>query len=247
VDVAPDVTELVVSEGGVYDNPMIEEPPVIAIGETLTFKDVIRPEDMRLENYNTNGYFYFYKDAEVGCAMRMSANPESSNDMYINVTFPTAEYEYFGPKEAILNMSNYTGITGAGWYDRHSENHPYTGEYIKLDTPPSFTVLTEEFINSGFLGTIPLKKVANIFKSGVYRPIDGWNKVTVNISAPVVTELTATKNGVYDNPIIEEPPIVEEGELMQFRESIVLSSEAISYLKTFNNSLLYKSGRELTH
>jgi hypothetical protein len=117
-----------------------------------------------------------------------------------------------------------------------------------MPEPPSFVI--EDFTNGQSTENLikHFTRLKNLFTTS--SPADGWNKVIVDVplpEEPIFTELVATKNGTYENPIIEEPPIVEEGALMQFRESIVLSSETISYLKSFNSTLLYKSGKESTH
>ena len=216
VDVQPDpvLAELIATENGIYENPVIEEPPVIAIGETLTFKDIIELDDIPRDISQHGNEHLIYGDANGEEWLVRRYLPDVYPDSVIDImvyNYNTMAY-YLGEKAASTKANECTGINGAGWYNIDEA----TSTATKLDAPPSFTILEESSFNDGFLQRMP-----NIFK-GTSTPADGWNKVTVNVEAePVLGELVVTENGTYENPTIEGEPVIDYGCTLTFKPKIM--------------------------
>ena len=203
--VEPVLRELIVTEGGVYTAPNAEVPPVIAIGETITFKDVFTiddvPEEIRVNGGNGGcwiyddamGFTYIYKrvyveDGTEGFVILM----ESQHAALVYVDPVVANSSNFGPDYP----------EGAGWYDSTTNTKV---------AAPSITIIESSSFGSGYL-----QLMAKCFVGTP--PADGYNKVIVDISEPVIRELTVTENGVYTAPTTEIPPVIAVGETITFKD-----------------------------
>jgi hypothetical protein len=210
----PVLGALIATENGTYNNLVgyTEEPPVIAIGETVEFKEIINGKILP----TNNGYSGFYSDENATRISMRNILDDERYDIHITYTINNdsmyrAEFEYFGPKEA----SRYSYLEGPGWY------YILNGEKKKITTPPPLTILTIEPINHSFFDTRSLPEIATIFK-GSLKPVDGWNQVIIHVPTckpAVLTGLTITENGFYEKTLVENPSLAC-GETLTFKDII---------------------------
>ena len=181
--------ELVVSENGVYENPVIEQLPVIAIGETLTFKGVISsaifPSDgesqgVFYDDANANDFRYFRRFVTTDDGRQTVVSLHVCNYMtdecYLCITIEAYEHFYMNNPDPIID--------GPGWYitDQGAEQ-----VYAKAEQPPTFTIIAESSFGRG---EDILLSLGDWFV-GTSTPADGWNKVTVDVA------------GTGDNTVID--------------------------------------------
>lgn len=166
------LTELTVTENGVYDEPVIEEELDFFVGKTVQFKERYTTDDFP-EEYQGEGEA---KNFPIVSTADCIANITNINGAFgITVLFlvdgtPSYNYTYMDSRLA-LEMGSMMGLpdTDGGWY----EQDVAVGVFTKMDNPPSIVIVDDAmatgFASAPFLFTAPST------------PADGWNKVTVNV------------------------------------------------------------------
>ena len=184
-DKKPVLTELTVTENGVYDQPVIVDAPDFSVGKTVTFKKAITMDDIP-ENI---------RPTITGQYIHQTFATTSDGRTWMWMVLPVANLGYgiaamgafMGDqtKEGFIYMDELVastqgaqqGITEPGWY-QGAEN---TVE--PMDEPPSIIIENETMSES-------LASLSFLFADSS-TPVDGWNKVTVNVAGDIVdvTEL----------------------------------------------------------
>ncbi len=174
----PVLTELTVTENGVYDQPVIGGEVNIAVGETVTFKESPSVDDIPAE------YFDIFSNDEVALygddnyTWNITANPNVSSALVI-IAFPKSQEAatrgafMYANEEGLPGVAAF-GVTEVGW----SRIDTQTMSVEKLDVPPSITIENADTLTV-------LTDFKNFFEAPS-TPADGWNKVTVNVPGDIV-------------------------------------------------------------
>lgn len=176
VEAEPVLAELVVTENGVYDEPMIAGALDFSVGSTIKFKKDITEDDLPAEMLTISQpqQVILVMSEKTQCAVELTP----SNDvltMMITVMFlddsgNIAGAVVFLNEAAVLSVGGQLGATEPGWYSANMS----TGTYEPLDEPPAMTLENTDTL-------AVLTDFKNFFEAPS-TPADGWNKVTVNVA-----------------------------------------------------------------
>jgi hypothetical protein len=161
----PILTELTVTENGVYDKPRVEGDVVVAPGVALTLKSDI--DHNAFMDYAGQGYYtvYWSNDDELTFSLRYGYSEFEFDVEYQSYTTGDI-YVYHNEVSA-----NNAGLSGAGWYD---------DRYRRPCDPP--IIMIPDYANDDSLGFLKYEKnIANALFVAPLVPADGWSKVAVNI------------------------------------------------------------------
>jgi hypothetical protein len=189
----PVLAELVVTENGVYDEPMIGDGPVeIAVGKTVQFKKHITmddiPEHLR-PTEGENSYGQIVRDDFTNSGYNIGAETVAIELVISEPESLAGVYGYFDEAAALAH-----GVT-PGW------NRIVDAENIEsLDVPPSILVANATSAEQ-------LSEVSFFFE-GAPTPADGWNKVTVNVAGDIVDVAELPTENIEEGKIYR---VTEEG------------------------------------
>lgn len=181
--------ELVVTANGVYDKPTAKVPPVIAVGETLTFKEnVIISDELKdiLYPYNTGS-----DDESVWIPIFVNEEQNFESWLYV---FPDGEYiivaytindiyETVYISESMINLRGedpWYGISVPGWYLYNYDTQEY-----QPCSPLAITINSDTVMPNGITNIEMLNLYTEVFDT-VVGDADGWNKVTVNLISDMI-------------------------------------------------------------
>lgn len=204
--------ELLVTENGVYDEPVLEEELIIArptadgtgfemvmnVGEYITCKKQLTVSSELHDHITSDGGsrldLYNYNDPDNTnwrCGIECLYDGDDIG-FWFTMSKATSDnsyvyYDYFDQIGAKVAGADF-GIAQAGWYIDEGNGS------IKLDTPPSFPFGGQD----SDADWMWLTSCAKDFFVGPTTPADGWNKVTVNVAGEaIIKPLMVKKNGVY--------------------------------------------------
>ena len=190
------MTDLVATENGVYDKPVIIGEPVFEVGEKLVFKpNIVLDVDFPKTIFDDFGPYVFffdgqYRNSEGGrliydeCILRRAINQATGEvvGFFIMLTVNAENFDFLGYRGVgtYVYFDSYTAGINAlepGWYKDNE------GTYTKLDTPP-YLMLGEEtsFGISNHEYNPALLAIKGVFE-GKSTPADGWHTVTVDLDA----------------------------------------------------------------
>lgn len=188
------LTELVVTENGVYDEPMIGGGPVeIAVGKTVQFKKHITiddiPEHLR-PTEGENSYGQIVRDDFTNSGYNIGAETVAIELVISEPESLAGVYGYFDEATALAY-----GVT-PGW------NRIVDAENIEsLDVPPSILVANATSAEQ--------LSVVSFFFEGAPTPADGWNKVTVNVAGDIIDVPELPTENIEEGKIYR---VTKEGE-----------------------------------
>jgi hypothetical protein len=171
----PILGELIVTENGVYDEPMIGGELDFSVGKTVQFKDLYTLEDFPTDYYPVDGEEY--KDNNIDTkdlAMGIGVTIFNNGGIMVQIlVFESLEkVQLFRYVNDLLIEAQDVGVTKAGWYQATSDGD------VKLNEPWSCTIESETeaevYSNAPFLFSAPST------------PADGWNKVTINVAGDII-------------------------------------------------------------
>lgn len=195
----PVLTELVVTENGVYDEPVIAGgTPDFSVGKTVAFKEYYTLDNIPAEHRPAEGESFYQKtivDDETAGGAFVVENGTFSIEFAASKREPPVMYLYFDETKA-----SEFGVS-SGWnFVADFTNMTFE----KLDTPPSILVKNADWQEQ-------LSEVSFLF-AGVSTPADGWNKVTVNVAGDIIDVPELPTENVDDSKIYristEAEPIV---------------------------------------
>lgn len=175
----PVLGELVVTENGVYDDPVIGAELDFSVGKTVQFKESYTLEDIPAEYYPAEGkpnaqhliinntkYRAMFGIQNGGILLQVYTDMDESEH--------TLSYMYVDEITGIAVAPNIgEAYVGAGWYVGGADMP------ISLtDNPPIITIVDETSAES-------LAILAFLF-AAPSTPADGWNKVTVNVAGDII-------------------------------------------------------------
>lgn len=211
------LTELVATANGVYDNPQIIVEPNIAPGSTIQFKKNITINDIPVEYHNISNPAdnMFYAGANtIGLFMVQQGGVAIETMHTIDGTLGNTDYIQLYVDEVAAGLLGASiGITAAGWYKGPSE-----ADLAPIDAPEC--IIIEDSVEENELAL--LTQFSFLF--GSISPADGWNKVTVNIpNADTIVEVDALPtSGVESDKIYKKVDRTEKYTIMaKFGESYI--------------------------
>ena len=190
------MTDLVATENGVYDKPVIIGEPVFEVGEKLVFKpNIVLDVDFPKTIFDDFGPYVFffdgqYRNPEGGklrydeCILRRAINQSTGEvvGFFIMLTVIAENCDFLGYSGmgSYVYFDAYTAGLNAlepGWYKNDDDT------YTKLDTPP-YLMLGEEtsFGAPNHEYNPALLAIKGAFE-GKSIPADGWHTVTVDLDA----------------------------------------------------------------
>lgn len=193
------LTELTVTENGVYDEPMIGGGPVeIAVGKTVQFKKHITmddiPEHLR-PTEGENSYGQIVRDDFTNSGYNIGAETVAIELVISEPESLAGVYGYFDEATALAY-----GVT-PGW------NRIVDAENIEsLDVPPSILVANATSAEQ-------LSEVSFFFE-GAPTPADGWNKVTVNVAGDIINVPELPTENIEDGKIYKVTKETEESAII---------------------------------
>jgi hypothetical protein len=163
------LTELVVTENGVYDKPVIGGALDFSVGKTVTFKKVITIEDIPME----------YRPSE-GEGMKTTPVPISPDHQGgIIVAENGAIIIQFMPGPDTIHMYSDAVAAASGGYPLGWSIVDVSSDTVVLVEEPPCGVIVDE------TAAQELAKLSFLFEAPS-TPADGWNKVTVNVACDIV-------------------------------------------------------------
>ena len=177
----PVLTELTVTENGVYDNPVIGGGLDFSVGKTLKFKDNITvddfPDDFRWTgNSMPKATEFVYADSVTMTTVNIADYVTVMYEIWDTSGINCTKYVYTSHEELRQAMAAEVGIElpTTGWCVVYVEDFdPVSAESCE---PPA-VVITDDVISFGVSMAPSLFRVTST-------PADGWNKVTVNVPIP---------------------------------------------------------------
>ena len=174
------MTDLVATENGVYDKPVVIEPPLLEIGATVTFKEYIDtiPQafiDYIYDEYGWNIFIQIEQDETTYMLIR--GDNGAFEGMIINhspVSGDAVQRMYYNEFAA-----NKYGKPGPGWYDLDDNQI----------APPTISLVDQ---GEGMERYAFLVACATELLDGIAVPADGWHTVTVDLGGTGGDDLEAS-------------------------------------------------------
>lgn len=200
----PILCELVVTENGVYDEPMIGGGALeIAVGETIQFKkEITFAEDFVADLTNYGGTIVFHKDSAWQWIISGTGGVCTLACQSLSNT--SEGFAYLDSMTAPMY-----GQSTPGWYKLYTD----TMTFEPCD-PPSITI--EDNTHEPLPDVSEIEFLTDLadmfFAAPTPTPADGWNKVTVNVTGnsnepngkPIVVATSADMDAILANATEED-------------------------------------------